>query len=333
MTPVSLLVFDALLLLSIVGLAWASLATTDVRRSIILFMAFGLVLAVAWGRLLAPDVALAEAAIGAGLSGALLLAAAHRQPRPLPPESTNAPPNYGATVVGVVLRWVVTLLCAALAGTLAWALLHVFGNTPHDMLPGAISANLATSGVSNPVTAVLLNFRAYDTLLELAVLLTAVLGIFALGQATPGYRPAGPVFDGLVRWLVPVLILTAGYLLWAGAHAPGGAFQAGAMLAAAGVVLRLAGRARIGLPDGFMLRIVMSAGVGVFLLIGLTLLLLGRPFLGYPPAWAGPLILLIETTAMLSIAATLLLAFLGGRPEPTGVKASASCQCEERSRC
>ena len=99
--------------------------------------------------------------------------------------------------------------------------------------------NLATSGVSNPVTAVLLNFRAYDTLLELAVLLTAVLGIFALGPARPGYRSAGPVFDSLAHWLVPVLILTAGYLLWVGAHAPGGAFQAGAILAAAGVVLRL----------------------------------------------------------------------------------------------
>jgi len=333
LNPTSLLVFDALLLLSIVGLAWASLATTDARRCVILFMAFGLVLAVAWGRLLAPDVALAEAAIGAGLSGALLLAAAHRQPRPLPPEWTNAHRIQGAAGVGVVLRWAVTLLCTALAGTLAWALLQVFSSTPHDMLPGAISENLAASGVSNPVTAVLLNFRAYDTLLELAVLLSAVLGIFALGQANPGYQPAGPVFDGLVRWLVPVLILTAGYLLWVGAHAPGGAFQAGAMLAAAGVVLRLAGRSRIGLPDGFVLRIVMAAGVGVFLLVGLALLLLGRPFLGYPPAWAGALILLIETAAMLSIAATLVLAFLGGQPQSTGVKAAADRQCEGISRC
>lgn len=315
MSPVSLPLFDALLLFSIVGLAWASLASTDERRSVILFIAFGLVLAVAWGRLLAPDVALAEAAIGAGLSGALLLGAVHRQPRPLSPGSTNGSRNQGATGMGVVLRWVVTLLCTALAGTLAWALLHAFSSVPHDMLPRAISGNLAASGVSNPVTAVLLNFRAYDTLLELAVLLTAVLGIFALGQANPGYQPAGPVFDSLVRWLVPVLILTSGYLLWVGAHAPGGAFQAGAILAAAGVVLRLAGRTRIGLSEGFMLRIVMAAGVGLFLLVGLTLLLLGRPFLGYPPAWAGSLILLIETAAMLSIAATLLLAFLGGRPE------------------
>jgi len=321
LNTMSLQVFDGLLLFSIVGLAWASLATTDVRRSVILFMAFGLVLAVAWGRLLAPDVALAEAAIGAGLSGALLLAAVHRQPRPLSPGSPNDSRNQGAAAVSMVLRWVVTLLCAALAGTLAWALLHAFSSPPHDMLPLAISENLATSGVSNPVTAVLLNFRAYDTLLELTVLLTAVLGILALGQATPGYQPAGPVFDGLVRWLVPVLILTAGYLLWVGAHAPGGAFQAGAMLAAAGVVLRLAGRTRIGLPDGFMLRIVMAAGVGLFLLAGLTLLVLGRPFLGYPPAWAGTLILMIESAAMMSIAATLVLAFLGGQPESPALAA------------
>ena len=181
------------------------------------------------------------------------------------------------------------------------------------------------------MTAVLLNFRAYDTLLELAVLLTAVLGILALGKANPGYRPAGLIFDGLVRWLVPVLILTAGYLLWVGAHAPGGAFQAGAILAAAGVVLRLAGRSRTGLPDGFLLRLVMAAGVGVFLLAGLMLLLLGRPFLGYPPAWAAALILLIETAAMLSIAATLLLAFVGGQPEPRVVAATAKRQRGETS--
>jgi len=327
----SLLVFDGLLLLSIVSLAWASLATRDERRSVILFMAFGLVLAMAWGRLLAPDVALAEAAIGAGLSGALLLAAVRKQPRPLSSGSTRGSRYLDGAQVRTVSRWGVTLLCAALAGALAWALLHAFNNAPQDALHRSISANLEASGVSNPVTAVLLNFRAYDTLLELAVLLTAVLGIISLGQTTTGYTPAGPVFEGLVRWLVPILILTAGYLLWVGAHAPGGAFQAGATLAAAGVVLRLAGRRIIGLPDGFMLRIVMVAGIGVFLLVGLTVLVLGRPFLDYPPAWAGALILMIETAAMLSIAATLLLAFVGGQPRSMPARAVANQQHEEMS--
>jgi energy-converting hydrogenase B subunit D len=41
----------------------------------VLFIAFGLLMALAWVRLGAPDVALAEAAIGAGLTGALLMAA------------------------------------------------------------------------------------------------------------------------------------------------------------------------------------------------------------------------------------------------------------------
>jgi multisubunit Na+/H+ antiporter MnhB subunit len=315
----SLLVFDGLLLFSIVSLAWASLESRDERASVILFMAFGLVLAVAWGRLMAPDVALAEAAIGAGLSGALLLAAVHQPHSRQHPAHLHSSGERNASGAPVAIQWSVTMLSAAVAAALAWALLHAFSSTPHETLPMAITANLEASGVSNPVTAVLLNFRAYDTLLELAVLLTAVLGIFALGPATAGYRPAGPVFEGLTHWLVPVLILVSGYLLWAGAHAPGGAFQAGATLAAAGVVLRLAGRQHSGLPAGSTLRVVMASGAGVFLMVGLALLVSGRPFLGYPPAWAGVLILLIESAAMLAIAATLVLAFLGGRPEAPGV--------------
>jgi uncharacterized MnhB-related membrane protein len=45
---------------------------------VVYFIAFSLLLALAWARLQAPDVALAEAAIGAGLTGALLLAAVRR---------------------------------------------------------------------------------------------------------------------------------------------------------------------------------------------------------------------------------------------------------------
>ena len=56
------------------------------------------------------------------------------------------------------------------------------------------------------MTAVLLNFRAYDTLLELAVLLAALLGILALGPERGGYEPAGPVLAGLAGWLIPALI-------------------------------------------------------------------------------------------------------------------------------
>ncbi len=70
--------FDALLGAALLGLAWRLLASVELFRAIVLFIAFGLLMALAWVRLDAPDVALAEAAIGAGLTGALLLAALAR---------------------------------------------------------------------------------------------------------------------------------------------------------------------------------------------------------------------------------------------------------------
>ena len=69
---------DILLVLGLLWLAWQALASRDLFRAIVLFISFGLLMALAWVRLDAPDVALAEAAIGAGLTGALLMAALAR---------------------------------------------------------------------------------------------------------------------------------------------------------------------------------------------------------------------------------------------------------------
>ena len=70
--------FDALLGFGLLWLAWRALACADLFEAIVSFVAFSLLMAMAWVRLDAPDVALAEAAIGAGLTGALLLAALAR---------------------------------------------------------------------------------------------------------------------------------------------------------------------------------------------------------------------------------------------------------------
>ena len=67
------LLLDGLLVLALVATAAAALWSTDLFRAVVVFMAFGVLMAVAWVRLQAPDIALAEAAIGAGLTGVLLL--------------------------------------------------------------------------------------------------------------------------------------------------------------------------------------------------------------------------------------------------------------------
>ena len=67
--------FDVLLCIVLLFVAWQALTSTDLFRAIVLFIAFGLLMAISWVRLNAIDVAIAEVAIGAGLTGALLLAA------------------------------------------------------------------------------------------------------------------------------------------------------------------------------------------------------------------------------------------------------------------
>jgi uncharacterized MnhB-related membrane protein len=71
-------IFDGVLVALLVWLAWRSVSDRDVFRAAINFIALGLVLAITWFRLSAPDLALAEAAVGSGLTGALLLVAARR---------------------------------------------------------------------------------------------------------------------------------------------------------------------------------------------------------------------------------------------------------------
>lgn len=66
--------FDALLTGTLVWVAVRALAAAELVTAIALFVAFGLLMTIVWVRLSAPDIALAEAGIGTGLTGALLFA-------------------------------------------------------------------------------------------------------------------------------------------------------------------------------------------------------------------------------------------------------------------
>lgn len=211
-------------------------------------------------------------------------------------------------------RLVILLFLLALGAALVRAVLDL--PPPAVDLPAAVAANLGQSGVEHPVTAVLLNFRGYDTLLEVAVLLIALLGVVAVAQPTPTAQDqddANPVLQTLARLLAPLLVLAAGYLLWAGGHRPGGAFQAAALLAGAVVLLRLAGLLPAWPRPQRVLRLGVVAGFLVFL--GVAVLGQGA-LLAYPPELAGGLILLIEAGLTISlglILAGLYLAFAADR--------------------
>lgn len=286
---------DFVIAASLFWIAWGVLVTPRLFNAIVLFIVFGLLMALAWVQLGAPDVALAEAAIGAGLTGVLLLdTAAH-----LEIERRERRRNPVPMILWAIVSLLVLLLVAALyAGSLQLPV-------PGAGVSAHIERELAASGVAHPVTAVLLNFRGYDTLLEIAVLLVAALGVLSLQQAEPPAtvveNGVGPVLSALMGVVVPLMLLVAAYLLWSGSHQPGGAFQAGAVLAAAGVLMRLAGISPPVTAAGVWLRFGLVLGFGFFLGVAAAALAHGG-LLEYPRSWAGALIFAVESTLTVSIA-------------------------------
>lgn len=209
-----------------------------------------------------------------------------------------------------LLNGVVIALSAITGLLLAWAILEP---PPSPIrLAEQVTAQLDASGVAHPVTAVLLNFRGYDTMLEVAVLLLALLGILVQResmnqQPVPvSHRLTQPdlqILQWVVQILVPLVLLVAGYLLYAGAYRPGGAFQAGAVLAGGCVLLNLAGFLPPWRVPGLILRAGWVFGLLVFVAVAAAMKVAvpqGNA-LQYPVASAGPLILLIETILTFSL--------------------------------
>jgi multisubunit Na+/H+ antiporter MnhB subunit len=298
--------FDVLLALGLLVLAVPVVAARTPFRAVVMFTVFGLLMAVAWARLGSPNLALAEAAIGAGLTGAMFLLHLRRVHalggRPVPPRAPT--PRRRQLVAAAV-----GLGCAALVLLLAGDLAQL--PVPSDTAGDATRAALPGTGVGNAVTAVLILFRGYDTMLEMLVLLIAWLGIKAVQPVShpiaPLARAPAALLDALLAAVVPSAILVGGYLLHAGGQAPGGAFQAGAVLAAAGVLLVLSGRVRTLREPLPLQRVGLVMGVAVFAAVGLAGLRHGAPM----RIEATGLVYVVEAALMLSIALSLVLLFLG----------------------
>lgn len=292
--------FDLALAALIVAIGVWILGVGDHLRAAVGFIVYGLVLTIAWVRLAAVDVALAEAAIGSGLTGMLLLDTAARL------DASRRPARAGALVLlgaGV--------LCALISVGLAAIVLVPPERAPS--LAPLVMANLPQSGLGNPVAGVLFVYRALDTLLEKVVLLLALVGVWSLAsdRAWPGvpglrvYARPSRTLGFLGRLLPPVGLLFGIYMCWTGADHPGGAFQGGTVLAAVWLLVMIAGLAPVPSIGESWLRLLLVAGPAAFLAIGLAGTASAGGFLAFPPDHAKLLIVTIEVALTLSIAATL----------------------------
>ena len=273
--------FDGgLAVLALAVAAWTTVAKESFA-AVVAFVAYGLLLALAWTRLAAPDVALAEAAIGGGLTGGLLVAAAARL------RGAGALPDDDKP--DGARRFLAAALSILVAAAIALAVLRL-PQAPATLAP-LVAEHLALTGLGNPVTAVLMAYRAIDTLLETVVLLLALVGVWSLapdrlwgGRAGPqqhGDRPG--ILSYLARLLPPVGILVGLHIFWAGSDRPGGEFQSATILAAMWLLVMLAGLRDPPAIGRRRLRLVLVVGPLTFLAVGAAGFAIAGAFLGYPP--------------------------------------------------
>jgi len=158
----------------------------DLFAAAMLFAIYSLLSAGLFVVLDAGDVALTEAAVGAGISTILVLAVLTLAPRyEVRPSGINWRAISVVVVTGACLIWAVSDLPG-------------FGqpdNPVHThVAPYYIEHAYKDLGVPNMVAAVLASYRSIDTFGEVVVIFTAALGVFTLLSARP-HRSAGKPED------------------------------------------------------------------------------------------------------------------------------------------
>jgi multicomponent K+:H+ antiporter subunit A len=205
------------------------------RLIAIIFMSVaGLVVALVFIRFKAPDLALTQLSVEVVTIMLLLLAL-----RFLPGDARPAARSVRLLPAG---------LLASLGGAGIAALTYAMLTRPFETISGYYTANaLPGGGGTNVVNVILVDFRGFDTLGEIAVLAMAALGIHALleGLRLPVER-APPVREAdrhpimlamLMRPLLPLSLAVAMYIFLRGHNLPGGGFIAG-LIAAVALILQ-----------------------------------------------------------------------------------------------
>jgi len=164
----------------VLAVAVWTIAAREAVAAVVGYVAYGLLLSLVWIRLFAVDVALTEAAIGGGVTGVLLIGAVGRLR-----DAGNAEP---AGQPNEPQRFWAGALCVLVTAALAAVVLLL--PDPAPTLAPEAAQNLAETGLGNPITAVLIAYRSFDTMLEKVVLVLAALGVWSL--APDRYWGGGP---------------------------------------------------------------------------------------------------------------------------------------------
>lgn len=146
-----------------------------------------------------------------------------------------------------------------------------------------INKGVKDTGATNIVTAVVVNYRCFDTLGEVTVLFIAAIGLGAVLATVKKKKiknkveKASLVLSTGCRFLFPFVLLFGAYIFIHGHLTPGGGFQGGAIVASAYLLFYLGCRSKRISEKGS--KALESLGGLVFVIVGLLGLSAGGYFL------------------------------------------------------
>lgn len=313
------IVFALFLLSLLVIAALAIVQTTNLFVAVMLTSIFSLLMAANFFILDAADVALTEAAVGAGITTVIFLSALA-----LTTEREKVV-KTGQRLALIVVAVLATLIIYA---TFEKPRLGDPNAPVHQhVAPWYLEKTPEYMDFPNVVTAVLGSFRGYDTLGEVFVVFAACIGVlFILGVKPKEGTMYDPNASGLRhhlipqvvgRLLIPFIVLFGLYVQFHGEYGPGGGFQAGALIAT-GVILYalLEGEAAAlrAVPRSVLMGLVIG-GACLYGGVGLVCIFMGGNFLEYSVLLSNPVsgqqlgILLIEAGVGMAVCGSLLSIF------------------------
>jgi len=163
---------DTLLLVLLLVTTLAIARLRNLVAVVMLLGIYSLLMAAVWVVLDAVDVAFTEAAVGAGITTILMLAAVLLTGR-------EEKPGKGLALAPLLI--VVATGAALIYATVDMPPFGAADNPIHThVAPRYIEDSLREMGIPNMVTSVLASYRGYDTLGETTVVFTAAVGVLAL---------------------------------------------------------------------------------------------------------------------------------------------------------
>jgi multicomponent Na+:H+ antiporter subunit B len=243
--------------------------TKKIINIVVLASSFSLISCLIYLDLSAPDVAITEAAIGVSLGGIMTIIS-------LSYNKTNEMKYSLAKIVMISLLILISIFLTIKIASFFPEFGLTYKFSPYQVFDYYINNTKEQIGINSISTAILADYRAFDTFLETLVMLIVLIGAMKTSPIIEIPNFSTDFFQQkTIQFIFPIIFILSFYILLNGKETPGGGFQFGAMIASIIILYFLVKKKNIININGNIFLYLGIVGVLMYLITGMYSMLLG----------------------------------------------------------